>query len=68
MKQTYAPLTAYKITTAGGKSWTTNMAAGITLEDAKKYFIGHQFNVGMYGFNEDMQTAIEVEEVKPWRS
>lgn len=27
-------LTAYKVTCANGASWTTNMAAGVTLEEA----------------------------------
>lgn len=56
------PLTAYKITTEKGVSWSTSMAAGVTLGDAEKYFIGHRFNVGAYD-REDMQTAVKVEKL-----
>jgi hypothetical protein len=55
-------LTAYKITTEKGVSWSTSMAAGVTLEDAEKYFIGQRFGMGIDD-NEDMQTAISVEKL-----
>jgi len=42
----YPPLTAYKITYSDGSTSSTNMAAGVTLEDAEKYFIGQWFNFG----------------------
>lgn len=55
-------LTAYKITTEKGVSWSTSMAAGVTLEDAEKYFIGHRFDMGIDD-TEDMQTAVKVEKI-----
>ena len=60
--KTYPPLTAYRITYADGSTSVTSMAAGITLEDAQNYFIGHYFDVGAYPI-ENMQTAISVEAI-----
>ena len=53
-------LTSYKITYADGSTTSTNMAAGVTLEDAKAYFIGERFDLGVYPV-ENMQTAVKVE-------
>ena len=36
----YAPLTAYRIHRDDGTSYVTSMAAGVTLEQARAYFIG----------------------------
>lgn len=58
----YPPLTAYKITYSNGKTTSTSMAAGITLGDAKQYFIGQWFDLGIDD-KEDMQQAIKVEEL-----
>ncbi len=33
-------LTAYRVTMSDGSSYETSMAAGITLEEARAYFIG----------------------------
>lgn len=37
------PLTAYKITLSDGSSYVTSMAAGVTLADARSYFLGQWF-------------------------
>jgi len=58
----YPPLTAYKITYSNGSTSKTNMAAGVTLEDAQKYFIGNQFDLGAFDV-ENMQTAVSVEKI-----
>ena len=55
-------LTAYRITYADGSKSETNMAAGVTLYDAKKYFIGKRFNLGSFPV-ENMQEAVEVESI-----
>lgn len=39
----YPPLTAYRVTLSDGTSYVTNMAAGVTLEEARAYFIGQPF-------------------------
>ena len=36
-------LPAYKITLSNGSSYITSMAAGITLDDARAYFLGQWF-------------------------
>ena len=36
----YPPLTAYTVTMSDGSFYTTEMAAGITLEEARAYFLG----------------------------
>ena len=56
-------LTAYKITCKNGYSWKTNMAAHVTLEMAKDYFMGQRFNVSPFP-GEDMQIVTNVEEIK----
>ena len=38
-----APLTAYHVTMSDGSSYNTSMAAGITLAEARAYFIGQWF-------------------------
>lgn len=60
-------LTAYKITYADGSTTSTNMAAGVTLEDAQKYFIGQRFDLGAYPV-ENMQEAIKVEQIKIYKA
>lgn len=57
-------LTAYKITYADGTEISTNMAAGITLEDAEKYFLGKHFDIGGSGELDNIQIAVKVEELK----
>lgn len=42
-KETYPPLTSWKITYVDGTSYKTNMAAGITLEEAEAYFVNQRF-------------------------
>jgi len=56
-------LPAYKITCENGHYWTTSMAAGVTLDDAKKYFLGKYFNTASYP-EERNSKAIKVEQVK----
>jgi len=36
---TYPPLTSFRITYQDGTSYVTSCAAGITLDEAKKYFM-----------------------------
>lgn len=55
-------LTAYRITYADGSQSTTNMAAGVTLDDAKAYFIGQRFDLGVYP-EERMVEAVDVEQI-----
>ena len=40
MSTTYPPLTAYRVHRSDGSSYVTSMAAGVTLADARAYFIG----------------------------
>lgn len=58
-------LTSYKITYADGSTSLTDMAAGITLADAQKYFIGQRFDRGAYPV-ENMQEAVKVEQIKTY--
>lgn len=60
-------LTAYKITYADGSTTSASMAAGVTLEDAKAYFIGKQFGLGVYPA-ENMQEAVNVEQIKTYNA
>jgi hypothetical protein len=55
----HQPLTAYEITYDNGEKTRTSMAAGVTLDDAKKYFIGKRFNFGAFPV-EDMHVAVDV--------
>jgi hypothetical protein len=57
------PLTAYKITYDDGTTSTTDMAADITLADAKKYFIGKPFTVETKNGKETKRKAIKVEKI-----
>ena len=59
----FEPLTAYRVTYRDGSTTSTNMAAGVTLDQAKAYFIGKWFNLEMYGIKENMQEAISVEAI-----
>lgn len=36
----FAPLTAYRVHRSDGSIYITNMAAGVTLDQARAYFIG----------------------------
>ena len=55
-------LTAYEITYENGQSTRTSMAAGVTLKQAKEYFIGKRFDLGAYP-QENMQAAIQVKKL-----
>ena len=55
-------LTAYEITYENGQTTRTNMAANVTLEQAKAYFIGKRFDLGAFG-KENMQVATDVKEL-----
>jgi hypothetical protein len=35
-----APLTGYRVHRSDGSSYVTSMAVGVTLEDARAYFVG----------------------------
>lgn len=62
------PLPAFEITYADGQKTRTSMARGITLDDAKAYFIGEWFDLGN-GWRkngepiENMQRAVMVTEL-----
>lgn len=40
MKAVYPPLTAYRVHLSDGSSYVTDMAAGVTLAEARAYFLG----------------------------
>ena len=54
----YPSLTAYTVTMSDGSFYTTNMAAGITLEEARAYFLGQWFE---QADEETMLQAVAVE-------
>ena len=56
-------LTAYKITFEDGSTMSTSMASTVSLEDAKKYYIGQYFNMGVYP-KEKMLKAVKVEKLR----
>jgi hypothetical protein len=62
-KTTYPPLTAYRVTYHDGSTTSTSMAASVTLDDAKKYFIGQWFNFGDVDGPDVMKRAINVEAI-----
>lgn len=43
MTATYPPLAAYRVHRSDGTSYVTNMAAAVTLADARAYFLGKTF-------------------------
>lgn len=55
-------LTAYRITYADGTVEQTNMAANVTLEDARQYFSGKWFDLGIYP-EERLVKAVNVERI-----
>lgn len=55
-------MNAFKITLNDGSDYTTGMNA--TIEEAKKYFLGHLINIGR-GEHDYMATCINVEQVEP---
>lgn len=58
-------LTAYKVYLNDGSDYVTNMAEGITLDEAKKYFIGQWFTEeNQYTGEETHRQAIAVEKVR----
>lgn len=59
MKQTYPPLTAFRIFYDDGSTSETNMAASTTLADAIAYFVGRRFEITETTF----RTAVRVEEI-----
>lgn len=60
---TYQPLTAYEITCENGYTWRTSMAAHVTIEMSKKYFIGNRFNTAAYP-GENFSKAVKVIKLK----
>ena len=54
---------SYKITLENGHSYDTSMAAGVTLEEAKNYFLGKMLNIG-FGEHDKMVKCVNVEENK----
>ena len=59
MTKTYPPLTAYRVHLSDGSSYVTEMAAGVTLEDARAYFVGQRFE------QSDEKTILEAVAVEP---
>ena len=57
-------LTAYKVYLNDGSDYVTNMAEGITIDDARKYFVGQWFTEEDYNGKETHRQAINVQEVK----
>ena len=55
-------LTAYRITYADGTVEQTNMAANVTLEDARQYFSGKWFDLVIYP-EERLVKAVNVERI-----
>ena len=55
-------LTAYRMTTESGYTWETNMAEGVTLDDAAEYFMGSRVNIGEFP-EEIMEEVVKVEEL-----
>lgn len=43
----FEPLTSYRVTAKDGTSHVTSMAAGITLEEARSYFVGQTVEVAL---------------------
>jgi hypothetical protein len=60
---TYQPLTAYRVTYHDGSTTSTSMAAGVTLDDARAYFIGQWFNFGDVDGPDVMKQAVSVESI-----
>ena len=54
------PLTAYTVTLSDGSFYTTNMAAGVTLEQARAYFLGNWFE------QSDEKTMLQAVAVDPY--
>lgn len=52
----YPPLTAFRIYFDDGTNYATNMAAGVTLQQATDYFVGKRFEKNDTTFH----TAIRV--------
>jgi hypothetical protein len=42
----YPPLNAVTVWTDSGETWTTNVSAATTEEQAVAYFLGQTFNIG----------------------
>ena len=59
----YPKLTAYRVTYRDGSTTSTNMAAGVTLADARNYYIGQWFNFGDVDGPDVMKQAVGVEAV-----
>ena len=55
-------LTAYRVYLSDGTNYVTNMAQGITLTQAKGYFLGQWLNVG--SVEDRMAYVQKVEEVQ----
>jgi len=57
----YPPLTACRVSLSDGTSYVTSMAAGVTLADARAYFVGKWFE---QADEKTMLQAVAVEQVK----
>ena len=61
--KTYPPLTAYRITYRDRSTTSTSMAAGVTLDDAQKHYVGKWFNFGDVDGPDVMKQAVSVEAI-----
>jgi hypothetical protein len=61
----YPPLTSYRVWLEDGEFYETNMASGITLKDARKYFVGNYLNYGGRWPEDRMILCIGVEPLEP---
>ena len=62
--KTYPSLTAYRVTYRDGSTTSTNMAAGVTPEDAQAYYVGKWFNFGDVDGPDVMKQAVKVEAIR----
>jgi hypothetical protein len=59
----FAPLTSYRVTYSDGSKQSKSMAAGVTLADAQKYFVGQWVNFGDVDGPDVMRQAVSVEAI-----
>ena len=60
--RTHKPLTSYRIHLDDGTSYCTNMAAGVTLAEARTYYLGARFE---QPDEKTMRRVIRVEQSTP---
>lgn len=58
-----AELPAFKVTSDNGSSYTTSMAAHVTIQDARDYFLGQTFTDEDAAGHETRRKVVAIEEV-----